>query len=110
MTDMTGKLIYEVTFKVKSTRSNEFEEHCKDVIKLLENHNGFNSLVYSKRLDDCCEGDYCMYRGEIVFDNESSLQGYKNDIVPKIRSTSTKFGQDAKVQERRTYSIFCCKS
>ena len=110
MTSSNNKIIYEVIFKVKSTRSSEFEKHCKDVMNLLDNHSGFCSLNYSKRVDSECDSGLCMYRAEIIFDSQDSLNSYLKNIVPKIRSTSTQFGDDARVAERRTYKIFCTKT
>ena len=110
MTMSNSKIIYEVIFKVKSSRACEFEKHCKEVMNLLDNHPGFCSLNYSKRIETECESGLCLFRAEIIFESQDSLNNYLKNIVPKIRSTSTQFGDDARVQERRTYKIFCTKS
>lgn len=105
-----NKLIYELLFKVKSSRTSEFEKHCKDIMSLLDNHPGFNHLSYGKSMDQECEGGYCTYRAIVCFDNQDSLNSYHKNIVPKIRQSSSQFGEDAKVKERRTFKVFCTKS
>ncbi len=105
-----NKLIYEIQFKVKCSRASEFEKHCKDVMNLLEGHPGFSHLSYSKRIDQETQNGYCIYRAEICFDSQDSLNNYQKSIVPKIRQSSSQFGDDARVQERRTYRVFCTKS
>jgi antibiotic biosynthesis monooxygenase (ABM) superfamily enzyme len=107
MDSTSGRLIYEVIFKVKSTRKAEFEQHCKDTTSFLEGHTGFVSSSFSRRLTD--DPDWTHYRVELVFENQDSLNSYQKDVVPKVRSSSTNFGDDAKVEDRRTYEIFHTK-
>jgi len=110
MTLQENKIIYELLFRVKCSRADEFEKHCRDVMGLLDNHPGFLSLAYSKRVDIGAEKGFCTYRAEIFFDSLDSLNSYQKNLVPKIRSSSTQFGDDAKIKERKTFKIFCTKS
>ncbi len=110
MTFQENNFVYELLFRVKCSRADEFEKHCRDVMGLLDNHSGFLSLAYSKRTDIGAENGFCTFRCEIFFNSQDSLNSYQKNIVPKIRSSSTQFGEDAKIKERRAYKIFCTKS
>ncbi len=104
MDSLVNKYIYEVIFRVKSSRDNEFEKHCKDTSSYLDGHQGYVSSSFSKRLTD--DKDFSHYRCEMVFNNKASIDNYLKDIVPKIQQSSKDFGDDAKVEDRRTYRIF----
>ena len=102
---LTGKLNYELLMKVKASRKDEFEEHCKNTTKYVIDHKGFYGCTFSSRTDKD-DTDHLYVRIEMVFDNQESLDSYQKDIVPKIRENSTNFGDDAKLVGRFTWTIF----
>lgn len=104
MDSLNRKFIYEVIFKVKQTRNNEFENHCKETSNLLDGAKGFVSASFSKRISD--EHDLSHYRVEMIFDNQDAINNYQQNIVPKVKSQGPDFGDDARVEDRRTYQIF----
>lgn len=97
-------IIFETLFKVKKDKENDFQQHCRDTTKYVENHKGFVNATFSKRIG--IDDDYSHYRVEIVFDDQDSLNAYQKDVVPKIRENSKDFGDDAKVEDRRVYEMF----
>ena len=101
---LINKYIYEVIFKVKSTRDHEFENHCKETSSYLDGQQGYISSSFSKRLTD--DKDFSHYRCEMVFDNQSTIDNYLKVIVPKVQLSSKDFGEDARVEDRRIYRIF----
>ena len=64
-----GSLIYEIVFKVKNTRREEFENHCKDTMKLVEGVKGVQSVSFS-RLRDAEDKEWDHFRVELVFENQ----------------------------------------
>jgi heme-degrading monooxygenase HmoA len=104
MDSLNKKMIYEVMFKVKPERCSEFEKHCRDTSNLLDGAKGFQSASFSKRLSD--DHDLNHYRVEMIFDSQDAINNYQQNIVPKVRSQGPDFGEDARVEERRTYHIF----
>ena len=103
-----GKLLYEIIFKVKKSRSSEFELHCNDTLAVVESTQGMQSASFSRRKADDSENLH--YRVEIIFDNQEAMEYYQKVIVPKLRESSKNFGDDAKVEERKVYEIFAYKS
>ncbi len=108
MDSESGKIIYEVIFKVRSTRQQEFEGHCTDTVKYIENHPGFLHLNFNRRLNED-NSEFTHYRVEIAFENQDSLTAYQKEVVPVIRANSPQFGDDAKVEDRRIYQTFFSK-
>ncbi len=104
MDSLNKKFIYEVMFKVKPSRANEFEKHCKDTSNLMDGAKGFVSASFSKRVLD--EQNLNHYRVEMIFDNQDAINNYQQNIVPKVKTQGPDFGEDAKVEDRRTYQIF----